>query len=283
MRALLALTMITAGLSAEAQMNADTESMARYKLTFEADWSAATHPSSFPSNPHFSPLIGATHNAEGYFWRLGENSSDGVEDMAETGSIVVLRNEINQLISQDSARFLIEGAGVPLSPGTTSVEFDVARTHPLLSLTTMIAPSPDWFVGVDSLPLLNDGSWLDNITVELFSIDAGTDDGSNYGSSNRNTSPAQPIVLISDGPAVNGAPIGRFVIELLSIQGQLPIEGAHSGLYFDPLRDGEGININIDMIGERHVLTAIWYTHHEGRQMWLIGVADLEPGVKCTI
>ena len=34
---------------------------ASYRVTFEATWSAATHPSMFPATPHFSGLVGATH------------------------------------------------------------------------------------------------------------------------------------------------------------------------------------------------------------------------------
>ena len=35
---------------------------ARYRVTFQATWSAETHPTNFPANPHFSGLVGATHN-----------------------------------------------------------------------------------------------------------------------------------------------------------------------------------------------------------------------------
>ena len=30
---------------------------ARYRVTFEAGWSAASHPEGFPGNPHFSGLV----------------------------------------------------------------------------------------------------------------------------------------------------------------------------------------------------------------------------------
>jgi hypothetical protein len=36
---------------------------ARYRLTFNATWSAQTHPNDFPPSPHFSGLIGMTHNS----------------------------------------------------------------------------------------------------------------------------------------------------------------------------------------------------------------------------
>lgn len=45
-------------------------SVVEYEVTFEGTWSAATH-QPFPPGPHFSGLIGATHNADGVFWELG--------------------------------------------------------------------------------------------------------------------------------------------------------------------------------------------------------------------
>ena len=44
------------------------DSTADYTVSFEAIWSSGTHPTNFPPNPHFSPLIGATHNASVVFW-----------------------------------------------------------------------------------------------------------------------------------------------------------------------------------------------------------------------
>jgi hypothetical protein len=41
-----------------------SEEEAKYELTFNALWSSATHPVDFPSSPHFSGLIGMTHNGD---------------------------------------------------------------------------------------------------------------------------------------------------------------------------------------------------------------------------
>ena len=37
-------------------------------VTFDATWSRSTHPEDPPDNPHFSPLIGATHRSSVVFW-----------------------------------------------------------------------------------------------------------------------------------------------------------------------------------------------------------------------
>ncbi len=49
------------------------QSIAEYKLTFDAVWSPETHPDRFPTgrNPHFTSLIGGTHNESITFWEVG--------------------------------------------------------------------------------------------------------------------------------------------------------------------------------------------------------------------
>ncbi len=63
---------------------------ARYRFTFDALWSAATHPQDFPGDPHFSPLVGATHLATTRFWQEGAVATDGIRDMAERGLTIRL-------------------------------------------------------------------------------------------------------------------------------------------------------------------------------------------------
>ena len=64
----------------------------------------------------------------------------------------------------------------------------------------MIAPSPDWFVGVDSLNLYENGSFVDEKVVTLFAYDAGTDSGTNYTSPDDPTDPPEPIFKIEGYP-----------------------------------------------------------------------------------
>jgi hypothetical protein len=64
----------------------------------------------------------------------------------------------------------------------------------------MIAPSPDWFVGVDSLNLFEDGNFVDEKTVVLFAFDAGTDNGTTYTSPNNPSDPPIPIFKIVGYP-----------------------------------------------------------------------------------
>jgi hypothetical protein len=183
---------------------------AQYTVTFDAAWSQATHPSGFPPNPHWSPLVGGTHNASVSFWNAGQLASQGIEDMAELGATTPLANEVTAAITAGSAASVILGGGISPSPGSTSVSFAIDRDFPLVTLVSMIAPSPDWFVGVSGLPLFENGNWVDQKAVSLWLYDAGTDSGTNYTSPNQDTNPQNPIALHTTLPGYNGVPMGTF-------------------------------------------------------------------------
>lgn len=189
------------------------EESARYLLTFEATWSEATHPTDFPPNPHFSGLIGATHHNGVRLWEEGETATPGIQNMAETGGKSPLDSEVEALITEGGACELVSGGGIALSPGAVAVEFTVSRDCPLVSLVSMIAPSPDWFVGVTGLSLYGDEGWIEEWVVDLYPYDAGTDSGVSYTSPNQPTEVKEGIHRIEEDPLlVEGRvpPLGVF-------------------------------------------------------------------------
>ena len=173
---------------------------AQYRLVFDATWSAESHPVDFPSNPHFSGLIGAVHKPTIPVWESGVPASPGIRRMAETGAKSPLNDEINDLIVRGGACDLISGDGIGRSPGTAEVVFTANQVCPAVSVVTMIAPSPDWFVGVSALNLLQDGVWVDELVVDLLPWDAGTDSGESYASANDATNPLEVIFQIDSEP-----------------------------------------------------------------------------------
>lgn len=205
-----ALLLLAAG--ARAQPAGD----AVYRVTFEATWSAATHPQGFPPNPHFSWLIGGTHDGQTEFWAPGQTASPGIESMAETGGTAALAAEVEAAIAAGHAGEVVRSVDYPVSPGSVDTEFTLTPDHPLLTLVTMIAPSPDWFVGVRGQDLRDGNVWIPEVTVDLHPWDAGTDSGTGYTSPDQDTQPAQPITAIAGSPFTPGAPVGRFVFELVS-------------------------------------------------------------------
>jgi len=196
-----------------------SEPTARYRVTFDASWSAGTHPVSFPGNPHFSGLIGGTHSERVVFWEPGGTASPGIEAMAEQGATSPLDSEIQAAIAAGTAEGIIQGGGISPSPGVVSVEFQIGRDHPLVTLVSMIAPSPDWFVGVHGLALVEDAEWVTEKAVTLAPYDAGTDSGTTYRSPDADTSPREPISRLEGPPVESGgtvAPFGTFTFVRIS-------------------------------------------------------------------
>ena len=191
---------------------------ARYRVTFEATWHASTHPTEFPSNAHFSGLIGGTHRSSVSFWQSGALASEGIRLMAERGRQTPLDLEVDAAIRAGHAQNLLVGSDVPVSPGSTSLDFQVSVDYPLVTLVTMVAPSPDWFVGVSGLNLLEGGDWVAERSVDLLPWDAGTDSGRTYRAADLVTSPPEPIQRLTGAPVVvdNAVPpMGRFVFRRL--------------------------------------------------------------------
>ncbi len=184
---------------------------ASYELIFVATWSEQSHPRDFPPGPHFSGLIGAVHSSVFELWREGELASPGMERMAELGAKSPLDIEVFNAITAGGAAAVISGGGIGTSPGQVAVELTVSQNHPLVSVVSMIAPSPDWFVGVDSLSLLGSGDWVEMQIVDLFAYDTGTDSGATYTSADENTFPPEPIARIEGAPFAAGVPLGQFV------------------------------------------------------------------------
>jgi hypothetical protein len=192
---------------------------ARYRVTFETTWDAVSHPTDIPPNPHFSGLIGGTHRSSVTFWQDGGLATEGIRLMAERGRQTPLDLEVGAAIAAGHAQHLLVGDDVPSLPGRASLEFEVSVGYPLVTLVTMVAPSPDWFVGVSGLSLLDNGAWTQERTVDLHPWDAGTDSGVSYRSADRATTPPERIHRLQGAPVSNGgavAPMGRFVFSRLS-------------------------------------------------------------------
>ncbi|KAK0164904.1 hypothetical protein PV328_003471 [Microctonus aethiopoides] len=174
---------------------------AKYEVTFEGLWSRNTHPKDFPSKGwliRFSDVIGASHTVDYRFWRFDETASEGLQQVAEFGSTRKLESELKD--QSEHIRTIIKARGIshPNVTGRTFAVFRVDRNHHLMSLVSMIVPSPDWFVGVSGLELcLSNCSWVEHKELNLYPVDAGTDDGITYMSPDSKSDPVEPIKRIT--------------------------------------------------------------------------------------
>ncbi|TEW55777.1 elongation factor Ts [Psychromonas sp. RZ22] len=169
-----------------------------YRLTFSTDWDATNFPTNFPNNRHFSRLIGVNHNDKDKLFRVGEAASSGIVSMAETGSTSRLAADINLMQNVGYAEVLINGPELNESVDSVEATLYVSPEFPLVTLVTMVAPSPDWFVGVDSQSLQDsNGAWVDKLVVELKVYDAGSDSGKTFTAGNSSTTPVEKVSLLS--------------------------------------------------------------------------------------
>ncbi|XP_026469503.1 spondin-1-like [Ctenocephalides felis] len=157
---------------------------AKYEVTFEGLWSRHTHPKDFPSNgwlTRFSDVIGASHTVDYRFWEYGQPASEGLRQVAEHGATRMLESELKA--ESEHIRTIIKARGIsyPNVTGKTFAVFRVDKRHHLVSLVSMIFPSPDWIVGVSGLELCaRNGSWIESRVLNLYPWDAGTDSGPSY-------------------------------------------------------------------------------------------------------
>ena len=206
-----------------------------YRVTFEGQWTARATPGGVPASAHFSPLIGAVHNADVTFWESGTTASAGIESMAEIGGTSALEDEIEAAGSNVSS--VLKPGGNIGTTGTAMLNtVTLTDAHPLVTLVTMVAPSPDWFVGVSGLPLQDaHGKWLPSRVVELFPYDAGTEDGTEFSLDNNATSPQGTITSIKGTGKFSNEPIARLTF----------VRVAEPGIEPQTLRTGDALVLDV--------------------------------------
>ena len=193
-----------------------SQTTATYDITFTSVWNATDH-GTLPGNAHWSKLVGANHNSNRTFLQMGQTASAGIEDIAEQGDNDIFKdNEVIPTIPLDTQQY-INGNSLGSATGRIMInDLEISEDFPLLTLVSMIAPSPDWMIAVNSINLRNGGSWKPSITIDLFPYDAGTDNGVNYTSSDSNNTGGTITSLVNIGP-FSDQKIGTLVITLKSV------------------------------------------------------------------
>lgn len=98
-----------------------------------------------------------------------------------------------QIMYNKTAWKLIEQTGEP-----TGIEVEVTADYPMVSLVSMLVPSPDWFVGIKRVNLCDGGMWRDSWDIAtLLPWDAGTEEGDMFSINNNATDPVKNITRIT--------------------------------------------------------------------------------------
>lgn len=181
---------------------------AKYKIEFIADWSGKTHPDFYSKNAHFSPFVAYSHNNsdQAKIFVEGGLATAGVEDMAETGATGILVKEIENIIKSNNAYEQTRGKRID-SPDRDFSELKFSQDYSNVTFVSMLAPSPDWFVA-GSTNLFENGDWKDRVEIDLITFDAGTDDGVELTSVDKDSDPKQPIKVFND----NLQKLGKVVL-----------------------------------------------------------------------
>nr|XP_021533361.1 spondin-2 [Neomonachus schauinslandi] len=207
-RALWALLLTTLGSVASQPLGGESvctaQPLAKYSITFTGKWSQTAFPKQYPlfrPPAQWSSLLGAAHSSDYSLWRKNQYVSDGLRDFAERGEAWALMREMEAAGEKlQSVHEVFSAPAVPSGTGQTSAELEVHSRHSLVSFVVRIVPSPDWFVGVDSLDLCDGDRWREQVAVDLYPYDAGTDSGFTFSSPNFATIPQDTVTEVALGP-----------------------------------------------------------------------------------
>ncbi|CAN8024077.1 unnamed protein product, partial [Ixodes persulcatus] len=192
---------------------AATSEACRHLAVYQATLVTAWTPGRFPKQyPHWRPpaqwsqLVGLSHNSSVRLWQLGHMATEGVRQFAESGRVGRLTGRMVQ--GNRGVLDFFHAPAVPKGSGTSEVTFFVDPHHRRVSTMSRLVPSPDWFVGVDSLDLCLKGRWRDRVTVDADPLDAGTDQGLTFTAPRWASQPAANISRISSRRPTH--PAGSF-------------------------------------------------------------------------
>jgi len=196
--------------------------LAVYKLQLDTFWSEQVFPKQYPQwrpPAQWSKSVGYSHQEPFSLFSLGTLVDEGVRQFVETGSSEVLDQSSSNRTFLDAilAPPIVQGVG------NTSTNVFVDGNHSMISVITKIVPSPDWFIGLDSLNLCQEGRFIQSFNTEAFPLDAGTDNGFTFTSPNWETEPRAEVFQISNSFPAH--PAGSFHYPSLS---RLPMLAQYS-------------------------------------------------------
>jgi len=185
------------------------DSTASYSVKCTRLWTAKSHPFEYPeagllTGPHFSGLIGASHNGAYKIFKEGTKPTPGLEKLSEEGKHSPLDAEIKSAIAAGKAGALFETGPIRDETGVETTDVTVTSKFPMVSAVAMIAPSPDWFTGVADVNLMEGGKWVATRTVDLYAYDSGGDDGTTYKADDKDNNPKKPTMSANTRHFVSG-------------------------------------------------------------------------------
>ncbi|XP_077294487.1 spondin-2-like isoform X1 [Arctopsyche grandis] len=195
------------------QNNCDPATMVVYRMSLVTNWTEELFPKSYPKwrpPAQWSQVFGQTHNSKHRIFSVGQLSSTALKKFSERGDLLRLSKSISKksIFDQFTSSAIHKGDGISeqdifLGDHHTKVErmnYQTRCTQSviylnlqtifielyssllitstfLVSLLCKIVPSPDWFIGIDSLDLCENGHWIESLNISVDPLDAGTQGG----------------------------------------------------------------------------------------------------------
>ena len=176
------------------------------------DWSRR-----FPRDATFGSVAFATHESTVSYFNAGEAASAGLKAFAETGSTDLLVEEFAAQ-THDSNVYPKKTEGTFPQGATAAQTFEFHRAslgQDHLTFVASFSESPDWFVGARNIELRPGGVWIEELEVDLFAWDAGTDSGADWDSADSATNPSANVTSLKGMGKFSDTPIGKLTITML--------------------------------------------------------------------
>jgi len=165
---------------------------AEYTVIIKSTWTKANFPLDYPSDAHFSGMIGASHNGHYTIFAIGKKPTKGLERLSEEGKHSPLNDEIKAEIDRGNALAEFESGGLKNWKDSMTATVRVDPAHPFVAVVNMVAPSPDWFTGATDVNLIENGAWVSRRQIVLPAYDSGGDDGTTYKAADKDANPKKP-------------------------------------------------------------------------------------------
>ncbi|CAN2388410.1 induction of bacterial agglutination [Pristimantis euphronides] len=177
------------------------EEIAKYRIVFTGKWSQTAFPKQYPlyrPPAQWSSLLGVSHSSDYHMWKKNVHASNGVRDFAEKGEAWALMKEIQTAGERiQSVHGIFSAPSISSGTGQSLTDLETHSRHPYVSFMVRIVPSPDWFVGINSLNLCGGKFWKKSVSIDLHPYDAGTDSGFTFSSPNFATIPQGMVTQIT--------------------------------------------------------------------------------------
>lgn len=221
----------------------------RYYCTFRGKWNRERHPNDFPKSASWSEQVLISHSKDWRMWTGTETVTSGVEYMAEEGFPTILYNEFSNA-GYETLQMVIGTRMHNTSESQQLPPINVTYTHPWLSAMTKIIPSPDWFVGFSDFRSISydTETFYNRVVIKSYVWDAGTDDGRNYLSFDRDLDPQVPCMRFCVPPFMGEGGEGTYDTNIIHQPGANSIHHPTSNTHKCP--DKEKGRVEVPRAGQ---------------------------------